>query len=184
MTALLKNRWLWTGVIWAGALFSAFWNHQAIDTILSIQAQNQALRRELIFQQQNARKLARIQEEHAKLFIAAESVQLGMLTAKSIIGELASRLELNMSQMTLAPPQKGSERLSLNLSFSGPIERIVHFLTALTPQRFLHQKQITLKFDPKKGTGTCELALLLRCRIHPDALNESKPNEPMARSAL
>jgi hypothetical protein len=172
------------GALWAGALLGAFWNHQAIDAILSIQAQNQALRRELIFQQQNARRLARIQEEHAQLFISAESLQLGMLTAKSILSELASRLELAIRQITLATPQKGAETLSLSLSFSGSIEKIVHFLSSLAPHRFLHPKQITLKFDPKNGTGSCELSLLLRCRIHPAARNESPPNAPVARSAL
>jgi len=184
MMASLKNRWLWIGALWAGALLGAFWNHQTIDAILSIQAQNQALRRELIFQQQNARRLARIQEEHAQLYISTESLQLGMLTAKSILGEMASRLELALRQITLAPPQKGAETLSLSVSFSGSIEQTVHFLTALAAHRFLHPKHITLKLDPPSAAGSCELSLLLRCRIHSAAPNGSPPNESMAHSAL
>lgn len=184
MKAWLTNRWLWVSVSWAGALFLAFWNHQTIDAILSIQSQNQTLRRELMFQQQNARKLDRIEEEHAKLFLRAESVQLGVLAVKSILGELASRFELNLSQVTIAPPQKGTEAVLLNLSFSGPMERVTRFLAALDAHRYLRHKQVGIRLDSKSGEGSCELSMLLRCRIQPPVLNESRPNEPTARSAL
>ena len=184
MTTVLKNRWLWVGTLWAGAMFLSIWNHQAIDSILSIQAQNQALRSELTFQQQNARKLERIQDEHSRLFLSAESLQLGVLSVKSMLGDLASRFELNVAQMTIAPLQRGAETVSLNLSFSGPIERILHFLATLNAQRYLHHKQVGIQLDNKSGDGSCELSLLLRCRIHPPALNEPMPNETKVRSAL
>ncbi len=184
MTALLKNRWLWVGAVWAGALLTAFWNHQSINTILSIQAQNQALRRELMFQQQNARKLDHVQKEHEKLFFQAESIQLGMLAVKSNLSELASELELHMSQITLPPPQKGAETVLLNLSFSGPLERILRFLSILNAHRYLHHKQVGIRIDPKNGDGNCEVSMVLRCRIQQSTPNDSKPNEPVARSAL
>jgi hypothetical protein len=184
MNALLKNRWLWVAAAWAGALFLSFWNHQTIDTILSMQAQNQALRRELIFQQQNARKLGRIREEHAKLYFPAESVQLGMLAVKSMLSELTSKLEIDLNQVSLSPPEKGMDTVLLNLSVSGSLERIARFLTALNAHRYLHQKQVGIKLDPKNGDGSCELSMALRCRIQQPGVNESRPNEPVARSAL
>jgi hypothetical protein len=184
MSVLLKNRWLWVATLWAGALFLSFWNHQTIDAILSLHAQNQNLRRELMFQQQNARKLDRILEEHAKLFFPAESIQLGMLAVKGMLTELASRLELNLSQITLSPPQKEAETVLMSLSFSGPFERIIRFLTMLNAHRYLHQKQVGIKLDSKNGDGSCELSMALRFRIQQPALNESMPNEPVARSAL
>lgn len=184
MNALLRNRWLWVAAVWAGALLVSLWNHQTIDAILSMQAQNQALRREVMFQQQNARKLDRIHEEHAKLFFPAESAQLGMLAVKSMLSELASKLELSLDQFSLSPPQKGTETVLLNLSFSGSLERIVRFLTALNAHRYLHQKQVGIKLDSKNGDGSCELSMALRCRIHQPGLNEPRPNEPVARSAL
>lgn len=184
MSALLKNRWLWVAAVWAGALFLSFLNHQTIDSILAIQAQNQTLRRELVFQQQNARRLDRILEEHAKLFFPAESVQLGMLAAKGMLTEMASKLELNLSQITLSPPPKDAETVLMSLSFSGPVERIIRFLSLLNAHRYLHQKQVGIKLDSKNGDGSCELNLALRCRTQQPALNESMPNEPAARSAL
>lgn len=184
MIALLRNRWLWVGAVWTGALLMAFWNHQSIDTILSIQAQNQSLRKELMFQQQNARKLDRVQDEHAKLYFQAESIHLGMLAAKSFLGELASALELHVSQMTLSPPQKGAETAFLNLSFSGPLERIARFLATINAHRYLQPKQVGIRLDPKNGDGSCELSMVLRCRIQQPTLNEAKSNEPVARSAL
>lgn len=184
MTTLLKNRWLWVGALWAGAVFLSIWNHQAIDAILSIQSQNLALRSELTFQQQNARKLERIQHEHSKLFLSAESLQMGTLYVKSMLGELASRLELNVAQMTIAPLQKGAEAVALNLSISGPLEGILHFLSTLNAHRFLQHKQVVIKLNPQNGDGSCEMALLVRCRIQPPTLTESMPNESKVRSAL
>jgi hypothetical protein len=184
MKTLLKNRWLWVGTLWAGAVFLSIWNHQAIDSILSIQAQNLALRSELTFQQQNARKLERIQNEHSKMFLSAESLQLGTLYVKSMLSDLAFRLELNAAQVTIAPLQKGAETAALNLSFSGPLEGILHFLSTLNTHRFLQHKQLVIKLDPKNGDGSCEMATLVRFRVQPAALNEPIPNDSKARSAL
>jgi len=184
MIALLKNYWLWGGTIWAGAVFLCVWNHQAIDTILSIQAQNQMLRSEQTFQQQNIRKMERVQDEYSKLFLSSESIQLGVLSAKSLLGELASRCELNVAQMAITPLQRGAEAVSLNLSLSGPLERIIHFLAMLNAHRYLQSKQVAIRLDPVSGDGGCELSLLLRCRTQPAARNESMPNEPKVRSAL
>jgi hypothetical protein len=184
MTARLKNWWLWVGTVWAGALLMFLWNHATIETILALQAQNHDLRSELTFQQQNAPKLERIQNEHAKLFLAAESLQLGVLSAKGLLGELASRSELNVGQLTSTPLQKGVEAAALNLTFSGPPERVLQFMAALNTHRYLQQKQLAVKFDPKSGEATCELSMQLRCRIQAPALNEPNPNAPNARAAL
>jgi hypothetical protein len=151
---------------------------------LDLQSQNLVLRSELTFQQQNALKLERIQDEHSKLFLAAESVHLGVLSAKSILGELASKFELTITQMTIAPLQKGSETVALNLSFSGSLERLIHFLATLDAHRYLHHQHVAIKLDPKSGDGGCELSLLLRCRVHPAGLDESLSNEPKGHSAL
>jgi hypothetical protein len=184
MTARLKNWWLWVGTVWAGTLLMFLWNHATIETILALQAQNHDLRSELTFQQQNAPKLERIQNEHAKLFLAAESLQLGVLSAKALLGELASRSELNVGQLTSTPLQKGVEAAALNLTFSGPPERVLQFMAALNTHRYLQQKQLAVKFDPKSGEATCELSMQLRCRIQAPALNEPNPNAPNARAAL
>jgi len=184
MTKLIKNQWLWVGTFWTCTLFFGVWNHHAVDAILTLQSQNQVLRSELTFQQQNARKLERIQDEHSKLFLSAESVQLGVLSAKSLLTELASKFELTMGQMTVAPPQKGSETVILNLAFSGALERIIHFLATLDAYRYLQHQHLVIKLDPKSGDGGCELSLLLRCRIQPVELNESPANEPKGHSAL
>jgi len=185
MTALLKNRWLWVGAIWALAVSTTFWNHQKIDLILSLQAQNQNLHNELIFQQQNSRKLDRILEENSKLFLYTESVQLGVLSLKSAFSDLAARLELKILQMTVAPIAKGVETISLNLSFSGPFEGVMSFLSALSAYRYLQDKQVAIKVDSKSRESSCELSLALRCRVQP-RIGESKAtlNEPKVHSAL
>jgi hypothetical protein len=185
MTALLKNRWLWVGVIWALSAAVTFWNHQKVDFILSLQAQNQNLHNELMFQQQNSRKLERILEENSKLFLNTESIQLGVLSVKSAFSDLAARLELNILQMAVVPIAKGAETVSLNLSFSGSFEGVMSFLSALSAYRYLQDKQVAIKVDSKSGESSCELSLALRCRVQPRP-GESKPpvNEPKVHSAL
>lgn len=184
MTAHLKNWWLWVGTVWAGALLMFLWNHAAIESILALQAHNHNLRSELTFQQQNAPRLERIQNEHAKLFLAAESLQLGVLSAKDLLGELATRSGMNVGQLTSTPLQKGVEAAALNLTFSGPPERVLQFLSALNTHRYLQQKQLTIKFDPKSGEAAGDLSMQLRCRILAPALNEPNPNAPNSRAAL
>jgi hypothetical protein len=184
MTALLKNRWVWVGSLWTGALFLFFWNHQAVDRVLTIQAQNHGLRSELTFQQQSAPKLERVQNEHSKLFLTADSIQLGVLTVEGLLGELASRSGLKVGALTTAPVQKGAEAVSLTLSLSGPFERMLPFMAALTAHRYLQSKQVVVKLDPKTGEGICELSVLLRCRLQAPAGEESPPTAPEARAAL
>jgi hypothetical protein len=184
MTALLMNRWVWVAGLWTGALFLFFWNHHAIDRVLAIQAQNHGLRSELTFQQQAAPKLERIQNEHSKLFLTADSIQLGVLAVEGLLGELASRSGLNVGQLTSAPIQKGAEAVGLALSLSGPLEGMLPFMAALTAHRYLQPKQVVVKLDPKTGEGLCELSVLLRCRLQASGGKESPPTAPKARAAL
>jgi hypothetical protein len=183
MSALLKNRWVWTGIAWAVAVSFAISNHQKIDSILSVKEQNQNLHKELVFQEQNRRKLDRIQKEYAKLYFPTESVQLGVLSVKGLVSELASGFELTMVQMTLAPVQKGAETVSLNLSLAGTFEKIMSFLSAINAHRYLQDKQLVIKIDPKSGECSCDLSMNLRFRVQPQ-MDESGLHETKTHSTL
>lgn len=184
MTARLKNCWLWVGALWAGVVLLFGWNHHTIDTIAAIQAQNLNLRSELLFQHQNATKLERIQNEVAKLFLASESLQLGVLSVKGQLTELAGRSGLNVGQMAGAPLQKGAETATLNLTLSGPLQGVLQFLAAVNAQRYLLPQQVAVRLDLKNGDARCELALLIRCRVQTPVTEEPTPGASNARAAL
>lgn len=183
MSALLKNRWLWVGVAWAFAVSITYWNHQKIDFILAVKRQNQNLYKELVFQEQNLRKLEHIQKEYSKLFLFTESVHLGVLSVKSVVSELAALFELNIGQMTIAPIQKGAETVSLNLSISGAFENVMNFLSAIDAHQYLQDKQVVIKIDSKSAECSCDLSMSLRCRVQPQP-DESKLHEPQVHSTL
>lgn len=183
MSSLLKNRWMWVGVAWAAAVSLTFWNHQQIDFIMSLKGQNQSLSKELVFQEQNLRKLDRVQKEHSRLFLSTESVQLGVLSARSVVSELASACELNIVQMTLTPIQKGAETVSLNMSLAGAFDKVMSFLSAMSAYRYLQDKQLIIKIDPKSAECSCDLSMNLKFRIQPQK-DESRLHETQVHSTL
>jgi hypothetical protein len=183
MSALLKNRWMWVGIAWAVAVSLTFWNHQQIDFIMSLKGQNQDLSKELVFQEQNFRKLERVQKEHSRLFLSTESVQLGVLSARSVVSELASACELNMVQMTLASIQKGAETVSLNLTLVGAFEKMMNFFSAMRAHPYLQDKQVLIRIDPKTAECSCDLSMNLRFRVQPQTA-DSRPHEAQVRSTL
>jgi hypothetical protein len=136
-----------------------------------------------VFHEQNLRKLELIQEEHSKLFLFTEAVQLGVLSLKSVVSELAAGLELNITQMTIAPIPKGGETVSLNLSLAGTFESVVNFLSAIRAYPYLQDKQVTIKIDSKSAECSCDLSLSLRCRVQPQP-KELKRHEPKVHSTL
>jgi hypothetical protein len=183
MIALLKNRWIWVGIVWAAAASFTVWNHQKIDFILSMKGQNQNLHKELAFQEQNIRKLDRIQKEHARLYFPTESVQLGVLSVKNVVSELAAVLQLSIVQMTPAPIPKGTETVSLNVSLAGTFEKIMSFFSAISAYRYLQDKQVLIKIDPKTAECSCDLSMNLRFRVQPQT-DESRLQETQFRSTL
>lgn len=183
MTALLKNRWAWTGAFWLAAVAIAVWNHQKIDAILFVEGQNHTVNQELVFQQQHGRRLARIQEEYGQLFLPVESVQLGVLSAKSAILELADTLAVAPPHFTVAPISKGDETAALSISLEGSFEIIALFLSEVTRLRYLTEKQCAIKVDPKSGQASCDLSVVLRCRLQ-DLPGETTRLRAETKSAL
>ncbi len=177
MTSFAKNRWAWAGVIWLTAVAIAFWNHQKIDSILSVDTQNQALQQEIVFLQQHGRRLESIQQEYAKLFLPVESVQLGVLSAQSAICELAGALELASPQFTTAPIARGDETAGLNIALEGPLEKITLFLSGITRLQYLEEKHSTIKIELERNEAKCDLSMVIRCRL------QSGREKPLVRRA-
>ncbi len=168
MNVRVKNRWGWVVILWAAALLIFFWDYHRVDFILALNSQNHALQHEEIFRQQHARRLERIQGEYAQLFLPADSVQLGVLTAQSFLLELTGELEIAPPQFSIPSEDGGEATTTMNISVEAPREKILLFLRGLHRFLFLDEKQITLKIDSRTGTALCEVTAAIRCRPHAD----------------
>jgi len=159
MKPWLKNLWVPVGLFWATVVVLTLWNFQKVDSILSAQAQARILQTELTFQRQNSHKLDRLCDDHSKLILPVDSIHLGVLYVKSVFSDLCNSFELSGTKMTVAPIQKESELILLNLAFTGSFEKIMNFLSALDDHRYLQDKQLVIKSDPVNGEAHCELSL-------------------------
>ena len=165
MKPWVKNLWVPVGLLWAMVVVLTLWNFQKVDSILAAQAQARIQQTELTFQRQNSHKLERLGEDHSKLILPVDSIHLGVLYVKSVFSDLCNALELSGMKMTVAPIQKESEPVLLNLAFTGSFEKIMNFLSALDDYRYLQDKQLLIKPDPVNGETHCELSLSLRCKV-------------------
>jgi hypothetical protein len=181
MKPWLKNLWVPVGLVWATVVILTLWNFQKIDSILAAQAQARILQTEYTFQKQNSHKLDRVWDDHSKLILPVDSIHLGVLYVKSVFSDLCNALELSGMKMTVAPIQKESESILLNLAFTGSFETIMRFLSALDAHRYLQDRQLVIKSDPVKGETYCELSLSLRCKVK---AREVEPEIPKRNSAL
>jgi hypothetical protein len=175
MKPWLKNLWVPVGLLWATVIVLTLWNFQKVDSILTAQAQARIMQTELTFQSQNSYKLQRLCDDHSKLILPVDSIHLGVLYVKSVFSDLCSALELSGMKMTVAPIQKESELILLNLAFTGPFEKIMNFLSALDDHLYLQDKQLVIKSDPVNGETHCELSLSLRCKV------KARQVEPVVR---
>jgi hypothetical protein len=175
MKPWLKNLWVPVGLIWAMVVVLTLWNFQKVESILSAQAQARIQQTELTFQSQNSHKLDRLCDDHSKLILPVDSIHLGVLYVKSVFSDLCNALELSGMKMTVAPIQKESELILLNLAFTGPFEKIMNFLSALDDHLYLQDKQLVIKSDPVNGETHCELSLSLRCKV------KARQVEPVVR---
>jgi hypothetical protein len=165
MKPWLKNLWVPVGLLWATVVVLTLWNFQKVDSILSAQAQARILQTELTFQRQNSHKLDRLCDDHSKLILPVDSIHLGVLYVKSVFSDLCNAFELSGTKMTVAPIQKESELILLNLAFTGSFEKIMNFLSSLDDHRYLQDKQLVIKSDPVNGEAHCELSLSLMCKV-------------------
>jgi hypothetical protein len=165
MKSWLKNLWLPIGLLWASVAVLTLWNFQKIDSILAAQAQARIQQSELTFQRQNAHKLNRLWNDHSRLILSVDSIQLGVLYVKSVFGDLCNTLELSDMKMTIAPIQKETELIQLNLALTGSFEKIMNFLSALDDHRYLQDRQLVIKSNSLNGETHCDLSLSLRCKV-------------------
>lgn len=166
----LNKRWLWVCLFWAAAMVGVVWNHHKVEGILGARAHNENLRKELLFQQQYARRLEQILKAHDQLYMPVESVQLGVLSIKNALIELAGVLALNDLRVSVSADRGDERNVPLKVSFRGAFENTLLFLSAINAYAYLEEKELGLTLIRPSGETKCDLGLYLRCKVQ--ALDE------------
>jgi hypothetical protein len=181
MKRWLTNLWVHAGGIWAAVALLTLWNHFEINAILAAQAQARILQAESVFFKQNYHRLERVRSAHAALTLPVDSLHLGVLAVNSQVSDWCRTLGLSDLKMTVAPRQKESDSIQLNLAFAGSFEKIARFLSLLDAHRYLQEKQVVIKSGSAEAETLCEMTLALKFTV---GTGSAEPEAPGRHSAL
>jgi len=167
MRSRLETRWLIVGIIWLAALALTYWNTLQIDAVAAVRDQNEQIRQEVSFQRHNATKLAQVLRARDALTLAAESVDLAVVVARSRLGALAAAFELGELEMRAELHQvTGTEgQVPYNLSLKGPVDNAMGFLTALRNYPYFVLRRTKIKDAADAAGIDMEIVIDLRYRI-------------------
>jgi hypothetical protein len=180
MSARRTGLWLPVGCLWALAAILTLWNFSRIDALRAARIRMEEERLEHAFLEQNARRIQQIRDEHLKLALAADSIQLGELHARKLIEELAAALHLAEMTLTAGAGRKEAGSVDFNLAFRGAPEPAMRFLLALDGIAFLQLKEVVLAAEAAAGQVAGELRLVLQCRVNAPVEAADPPPEPSA----
>jgi hypothetical protein len=175
MKSKLRTRWIIAGCVWLLALGLTWWNCAKIDTLAAAREVNEALRKELSFQRQNAKRLEQVTATHERLFLAVESVDLGMIAVRDRLQALAAAFDLRDLKMNTEMNQAMEGQISCTLALNGPFENVVGFLSAVHPYAHLTVHSATIKAE----TGSREVAVELALAIHYKIVVPQAPAETL-----
>ncbi len=160
MSSKMKMRWLVVGCIWALALVLTYWNGVKIDTVATERNMNEQRLREINFQRQNAKELARISESHEALFLPVESLDLGIVDVRSRLHALAAAFDLKDVRIQTEMTQMVEDQIPCTVTARGALGPAVGFLTALHKYLYLTIGRMIITSD--KGRNEIEMQVELR----------------------
>lgn len=176
MKSKLQTRWIMVGCVWMVALGLTWWNCAKIDALAAAREGNEALRKELSFQRQNAKRLGQVTAAHERLFLAVESVDLGMIAVRDRLYALAAAFDLRDLKMSTEMNQTMDGQIPCTLALSGPFENVVGFLSAVHPYAYLTVRRASIKAGANDREVEVELALTIHYKIVvPPALTDTLP---------
>lgn len=171
MSSALKIRWIVVCCVWGGALILTFWNSLKIDGVTHAREKSEQIRREIVFQRQNTLQLSQILATQNAMYLPVESVDLGIVAARSRLQSLAAAFGLKEFKLLVETAQMSEEQAPFALSAQGPLPQVVGFLTALQKYLYLKPTQTRIMTARESGWVDLEIRLLLQYRI-------SSPEEP------
>jgi hypothetical protein len=160
MSSKMKKRWLVVGCVWALALALTFWNGVKIETVAAARGKNEQRLREIDFQRQNAKELARISKSHEALFLPVESLDLGIVAVRSRLHALAAAFDLEDVRIRTEMTQMIGDQIPCTVSMRGALGPAVGFLTALHKSLYLTIGKMTISSE--KGRNKVEMQIELR----------------------
>ena len=169
-----KRKWFIVGLIWSIALIATIWNHHKVDAIIATRINNEIARNEFMFHRRKAFKLNQILNVHSKLHMTVESLQIGLLTVKKIFRDMVSMLDLkDMTMVTQSIPRE-TDSVPVNLSFRGPFEKAVIFLSILNGYACLPVHQVKINLDKENGEVQVNLSMHFRFKLVVDNMQPNR----------
>jgi hypothetical protein len=181
MKSKLRLRWAVLGCIWLIALVFTGWNLAKIDAVAAGRQVNENLRRETDFQRNNAQRLEQVAARRQALFMASESLDLGMVALRYRLAALAAAFHLNNLAIEADINQIGDDRLPCQLTLSGAFENIIGFLSALNEYPYLVPRQGLIAADPNTRAIRLEMSFFVQYRIVAPAVPADSPSEVTAQ---
>jgi len=165
MTSRMNQIWMAVVLIWLIAIGLTGWNLSSIDAVALTRDQNERLRKEMLFHRQYIGKLESVRQTADALFLPVDSVKLGFLAVQSRLLALSAVFGLENVTITRQAGQATYEQLPINISFEGPVEGSLQFLSSLREYPYLpvNHTQITVIAD--RGKAAVEIDLYFQFHL-------------------
>lgn len=178
MTRSQRHLWMISAMIWAAALGLTGWNALTIERVSGAREATERLRREMLFQRQNATKLSRIQRASEAFDHTVDSVKLGAIAVRSHLKNVGELCGLESLRVETGTPSDGESRLPVHLTVRGPIDRMVRWLSMIEQYPYLPIDRVEMRIDPESGDTEADAALQFHYTIR--ALGGSGAGTPGA----
>lgn len=131
MTDQLRKRWMVAGVLWGAALLLAYINFLMIQNISRQREHMEAMRLDAAFVENNLHEIEKMLHHQTAYRQPVDSVQIGCLTLKNRLRNLASAHHLAVMELESDSEQALADSIPIRLSFVGAYPDALSMLTAL-----------------------------------------------------
>jgi len=165
MNSKFRICWALVGCIWLTTLGFTGWNLAKIDAVAAGRLENENLRREIHFQRHNAQRLEQVAAHRQALFMAVESLDLGMVALRYRLRALAAAFHLEGLAIEVEANESADDRVPCRLSLAGTFENMVGFLTALNEYAYLTPRQSLIAAAEQGHSVRLEMSFYVQFKI-------------------
>jgi len=165
MTSRTNQFWMAVVLIWLIAIGLTGWNLSSIDAVALTRDQNERLRKEMLFHRQYSGKLESVRQTADALFLPVDSVKLGFLAVQSRLQALSAVFGLDNVVIKRQTGQAAQDQLPISVSFEGPFEGALQFLSSLREYPYLPINHTRISVIADRGVAAVEIDLYLLFRL-------------------
>jgi Tfp pilus assembly protein PilO len=180
MKPTFNHLWVLSGIIWLAALFATYGNHSRIDALATIRENNEQLRKEMLFQHRNDRRLAQIQKTYASYFLPVASIKLGFESVRSQLQALAVQLGLKNLKIECQTAQATEAQVPFSLGMLGDFEKAKRFTSILHRLPHLAIRSSSISVSTPGAEAEIEMELYFQFKIEPEDISGRHPLQAAA----